>query len=166
VPVVAIPGAAWGDPMISDRLQPAVRVTAVLVATLAIAAYAWWATGLHAFTVGSYVAVGLPVAPLVAVVLVDRPDDSDADGSYAGGEGPEIGLRSAFPWLLLLAIAIGLEAWGLALGGRSTSVPTFSTVVDHAMAWHVVRFVLFCGWLAVGWAAVIRASLRSHRVFD
>ncbi len=152
--------------MTTDRVQPGVRVTTAVVGTLAVAAYAWWATGLHPFTAGSYVAVGLPVVALVLVVLVTRPDGSDRIGSSAVAEGPEIGLRTAFPWLLLFTIAIGLEVWGLALGGRSANVPTLSTVVDHAMAWHGVRFVLFCGWLAVGWAAELRAALRYSRVDD
>jgi hypothetical protein len=137
-------------------------MAAALVGTLVIAGYAWWATGLHPFTAGSYAAAGLPVAALVLVVMV-RPDSSGRSESYAGVEGSEIGLRTAFPWLLLLALAIGLETWGLLLGGRSTSVPTLSTVADHAMAWHGMRFVLFCGWLALGWSTEISAALRNYR---
>jgi hypothetical protein len=51
---------------------------------------------------------------------------------------------------------IGIEAAGLALGGKSAQVPTISTVVDHAIAWHFVRFVLFAGWLAVCVAPLAR----------
>ena len=162
--MVAGMGAAHVGPMTTDRVQSAFRVTTVLVGMLAIAAYAWWATGLHPFTAGSYVAVGLPVAALVLVVLSKRPDGSGRNGSSAVAEGSKIELRTAFPWVLLLVFAIGLEAWGLALGGRSTTVPTLSTVVDHAMAWHVERFVLFCGWLGVGWAGEFRAAWRIRRV--
>ncbi len=150
--------------MTSHRVLAVVRFTTVLVGMFAIAAYAWWATGLHPFTVGSYVAVGLPVVALVLVVLVVRPDGSDRNGSQTGADGPEVNLRTAFPWLLLFVIAVGLEVWGLALGGRSKTVPTLSTVVDHAMAWHVVRFVLFCAWLATGWASELRAALRYCKV--
>ncbi|MCQ4118126.1 hypothetical protein [Rhodococcus tibetensis] len=69
-------------------------------------------------------------------------------------------LLSVLPWLILLVLAVGLEGVGLALGGRSTSVPTLSTVIDYALAWHPVRFVLFCGWLAVGGAPVVRMVHR------
>ena len=44
----------------------------------------------------------------------------------------------------------GLEAVGLALGGRSADVPTLSTVVDHALGWHLTRLLLFVGWLLIG----------------
>jgi hypothetical protein len=38
-------------------------------------------------------------------------------------------------------------------------------VVDYALAGHFVRFLLFCGWLAVGWAPFLRAArlARSQR---
>jgi hypothetical protein len=148
------------------RGKPAVPGPATLAGTMVIAAYAWWATGLRSFTAGAYVAVGLPVAALVLVVLVVRPDGSARTESRAGVEGSEIRLRTTFPWLLLLALAVGLEAGGLALGGRSTVVPTLSTVADHALAWHAVRFVLFCGWLAVGWAPVLRMTFRGNAGAD
>ncbi|MGH9098038.1 MAG: hypothetical protein ACRDWB_11510, partial [Acidimicrobiales bacterium] len=67
-------------------------------------------------------------------------------------------LRSVFPWVVFGALAIGLEGLGLALGGRSSGVPTISTVVDHALAWHGLRFVLFAGWLAMGWVPAIRGA--------
>ena len=66
-------------------------------------------------------------------------------------------------WIFIFPIllAVGLEAVGLALGGRSAGVPTLSTVIDHALGRHGVRFVLFLGWLAVGWAPV--AGVVCHR---
>jgi len=159
-------GVAPGISMTRRHVHPVVRVTSALVLILAIAAYTWWATGLHPFTAGSYVAVGLPVVALLLVVLVFRPDRSDRNGPSGDARSPEICLRTAYPWILLFVIAIGLEVCGLALGGRSTTVPTLSTVVDHAMAWHVVRFVLFYGWLAFGWAAGFRAAVRYCNVGD
>jgi hypothetical protein len=69
-------------------------------------------------------------------------------------------LRSTFPWVVLLLLAVGLEVAGLALGGRSTEVPTLSTVIDHALGWHGVRLALFLGWLAVGWAPVARVAVH------
>ncbi len=158
-----MPGGLRRDAMTTNRVRATARVTAAVVGGSAIAACAWWATGLHPFTTGSYVAVGLPVIALVIVVLRHQQDGSHRNGLYAGGERSEIGVRTAFPWLLLVAVAVGLEVWGLSLGGQSSTVPTVSTVVDHAMSWHVVRFVLFCGWLAAGWAAEIRVASRNCR---
>jgi hypothetical protein len=54
-------------------------------------------------------------------------------------------VRWALPWLLVALAAAGLEGLGLALGGRSKTVPTLSTMIDHALAWHALRLILFCG---------------------
>ena len=148
--------------MTTHRWKRAVLSPAALAGTMVIAAFVWWATGLHSFTASAYAAVGLPVVSLVLVVLVVRPDVSARTESPAGEECPAIRLHTTFPWLLLLAVGAGLEAWGLALGGRSTGVPTLSTVADHALAWHGVRFALFCGWLAAGWAPLLRRAVRGH----
>ncbi len=117
-----------------------------------VSAYAWWATGVAPFTTGAYLAVALPVAGLVVAALVlpapprwRRPADRP--------------WYRALPWIGLLAVAVAIETAGLALGGRSTGVPTLSTVVDHALAWHAVRFVLFLAWLALGWAPVARQAV-------
>ncbi len=120
------------------------------------ALYAYWATGLEPFTGLAYIAVGVPVVLLAGVAVIDPREDGT----------PRVGgmtLRSVLPWLVLLFVAAGLEGLGLALGGRSTTVPTLSTVIDHALAWHPVRFVLFCGWLAVGAGPVVRMYHRCVR---
>jgi hypothetical protein len=144
----------------------------------AAALFSWWATGVPPFTVRAYVAVGIPALLLLVVGIADSlsgpteghdPDRGPDRGPDPGpGAGPAPGrqplqLRRTFPWLLLVLVAVGLEVSGLALGGRSQTVPTLSTVVDHALAWHVVRFVLFCTWIAVGWSPLVRATGRFGR---
>lgn len=133
-----------------------------VAAAAAIAAYAWWATGLQPFTTRAYVAVGIPVAALTIAAVVARPGGSREGRSPASPAARQSPLRAALPWVLVLVLVAGLEAVGLALGGRSGRVPTLSTVVDHALAWHSVRFAMFCGWLATGWAPVFRAALCSR----
>ena len=125
----------------------------VVVGAAAAALAGWWVTGLRPFTITDYVAVGLSVAGLVAVVVV-RSRGLGHSIEWPGQA--TFSLRSAFPWVVLVALGVGLEGVGLALGGRSARVPTLSTVVDHALAWHGLRFVLFCAWLAVGWVPALR----------
>ena len=98
----------------------------------------------------SKVAVAVPVAVLVAVVVLIPHARSDVIHPPRSSEPAGAGLRSAAPWLVLVAIVVGLEAVGLALGGRSPTVPTFSTVADHALVSHASRFVIFCAWLGLG----------------
>lgn len=119
--------------------------------------YAWWATGTQPFTLSAYVAVGVPVVLVGAVALGRSACPVTSHPPALGG-----GLWSASPWIVILALAVGLECTALALGGQSTDVPTLSTVVDHALGRHALRFLLFCGWLAVGFAPLVW-GLSPHR---
>ena len=124
------------------------------------AGYAYWATGLHPFTWIAYLAVGIPVV-ICGSVLVVR--GSVGAGTGAGiGSGRVLTRAAAIPWLVLALAIAGLEGVGLALGGRSRTVPTLSTVVDHALGWHVSRMVLFCGWLLIGVVPAVRGHGRGE----
>ncbi len=127
-----------------------------LACVICVAGYAYWATGVRPFTVSAYVAVGIPVTVVGCVAAFGWP----ARGPRP--QGAEMaGLRWVLPWLLIALLAAGLEGLGLALGGRSTTVPTMSTVIDHGLAWHALRLALFCGWLLIGSAPLIR-TIRDH----
>jgi hypothetical protein len=119
-----------------------------LLVTAGVVAYGYWATGRAPFGAAAYLAVGIPIALAAAAVLLGR-------GSSTPRETPPlVTVHSAWPWLSIAGLMVGLEAAGLALGGRSAAVPTLSTVVDHALAWHLVRLLLFVGWLLIGWSLV------------
>jgi hypothetical protein len=119
-----------------------------LLVTTGVVGYGYWATGRAPFSALAYVAVGIPIALAAAGVLV-RPGPSPPRRA-----APRVTVRSTWPWLLIAGLVVGLEAVGLALGGRSATFPTLSTVVDHALAWHLVRLLLFAGWLLIGWSLV------------
>ena len=127
----------------------------------AASVYAWWATGTQPFTLIAYVAVGIPVI-LAGAVALGRP------ASRVTSPPPTLdgGLWRAAPWIVILALAVGLECTALALGGRSPDVPTLSTVVDHALGRHALRFLLFWGWLAVGFAPAAWAWSRRRSRAD
>jgi hypothetical protein len=121
---------------------------------------AWWATGTRPFTLSAYLAVGVPVVLVGAGALGQSASSPvPTDPPTLGG-----GLWDTSPWIVILALAVGLECAALALGGQSTDVPTLSTVVDHALGRHALRFLLFCGWLAVGFAPLVwgRSRRRSR----
>jgi hypothetical protein len=107
--------------------------------------YAYLATAPRPFTDPAYLAVAVPVVLLGIPAVLRR-----------GPRRPRVHVARAWPWFALVALAVALESVGLALGGRSPSVPTLSTVVDHALAGHIVRAVLFCGWLALPAFALLR----------
>ena len=156
---------------------------AVVVVVVVVVAYAWWATGVQPFTVGAYVAVGIPIVIVTVLALApgrswspwpgpQEPATAPSHGTSAGdapapGFTPpdsRSGLGEAVPWIIILVAAVGLEGVALALGGRSAIVPTLSTVVDRGLRWHPVRLLLFCGWLSIGGVPTVRALLRlRHR---
>lgn len=110
-------------------------------------AYAWWAAGTRPFGASSYLAVGLAaLAGLVVMIGGPRPAEFEP--------------RPLWPWLVVLLSGLALEVVDLALGGRDSTWPTLSTVVDQALRWHLVRAVLFFGWLLLGWWLSGRRSLR------
>jgi hypothetical protein len=138
------------------------RSPLVLVSVAALAAYAWWATGVAPFTGRAYIVVGIPVAAVAVGAALDRRGDGSPilSPNQPRPSGPgAAALDAALPWALLGAVALALELVALALGGRSNAVPTLSTVVDHALSRHPVRFVLFCAWLAVAGVPLLRRHL-------
>ncbi len=124
----------------------------VALAVAVGAAYAWWVAGVAPFSALSYTLVAVP--SLIALVVYAHdggftPRRGDLAAHYRRrADGAT--LESVAPWLSVLAVAAALEVWGLALGGRSVAVPTLSTIVDHLLATHFERAVLFMLWLAVG----------------
>jgi phosphate/sulfate permease len=126
---------------------------------LVLVAYAWWVSGLAAFTTRATAAVVVPAVLLLALALVAAPAVRDVGDA----SGPAVGLRAVTPWLVLAVVAVVLESVGLALGGRSHAVPTLSTVVDHVLSARWSRFVL-CGlWLGIGVAGALRLRPSAGR---
>ena len=126
-----------------------------------LAAYAWWATGVAPFTAAAYLLVAL-VALVVLVGYARRggltPGRADVDDHYR--RRVDRRARDAVPWIAWLTAVVALEAVGLALGGRSRTVPTLSTTVDHLLVTHGVRAALFLLWTLVGVGAVRGLALR------
>ena len=134
---------------VSSRTRPAVFVV--------LAGYSWVMTGVHPFTTTSYVMVAVPsLAFVIAYVslggLSRRREDVDA---HYRRHAESATLRSVTPWITLLIAAVLLEVIGLLLGGRSTSVPTLSTAVDHLLEQHWERFLICLMWLLAGAVPVL-----------
>jgi len=141
------------------------RVTLIAATFGAVAVvYAWIATGVTPFTTTAYVLVALPSVALLVVYArlgVFTVRQPKLDRLYQERAGRQT-LAQLTPWLAVLAGALTLEVVGLALGGRSTSVPTLSTEMDHLLVTHWGRWALYVAWLAVGaWPA--RGLLRARR---
>lgn len=121
-------------------------------------AYAWWASGVRAFTTTAYVLVAIPsLLALATYVSLGGLSPRRRDVTRYYHERAEgVSFKGVVPWLVVLVLAIALEVVGLALGGRSHEVPTLSTTVDHLLVWHWGRWLLYVAWLAVGVVPIIR----------
>ncbi len=151
------------------RRHPTARARQIQLVTLAAIVgitYAWIATGVAPFTATAYVLVGVPSAAALVLYAglgafsVRQPS---FDRLYFDAAARPTITRVA-PWLAVLAGAVVLEAVGLSLGGRSKSVPTLSTEMDHLLVAHWGRCVLYVAWLALGaWPMRRLARLRHAR---
>jgi hypothetical protein len=117
-----------------------------------LAGYSWVMTGVRPFSSTSYLVVAVPsVAFVIAYVLLGGLSHRRADvDAYYQRHAEGATLRSVTPWITLLIAAVLLEVIGLLLGGRSTSVPTLSTAIDHLLEQHWVRFLICLTWLLAG----------------
>jgi hypothetical protein len=139
-------------------------VKRVTVLALLVALYAGLASGVKPFTSLAYVLVAIPsLTALVMYVLLGglTPHRDDVTNYYLERSGGAT-LINVVPWLSLLALAVGLEVVGLALGGRSNSVPTLSTTVDHLLVTREGRWLLYATWLSVGIAPLLRLWQRQR----
>jgi hypothetical protein len=135
---------------------------AYIGAVVLIAAYAWFATGVKPFHVLAYVVVGIPIFVVVGLYAVEGTfAEGPASASrYYRERAASVLLSRSTPWLVVLLGAVVLEAVGLLLGGRSSRVPTLSTMVDHLLRTHGLRCALYLLWLAVGLAPLRRLHQR------
>jgi hypothetical protein len=138
------------------------RSTTILIIVAAIA-YAWIATYVRPFTSHAYIVVAVPslAALLIYASLGGFSKRADIDDHYRM-RSSSVTWRTVAPWIAIALLAMALESAGLALGGRSPSVPTLSTTVDHLLVDHWERCVLFAAWMAVG-ASPLRRLRRARR---
>lgn len=121
-------------------------------AIVVLAAYAWFTAGVKPFTSLSYLLVAIPCLVFVLAFAwlggFSRHRGDLAAHYQRQADGAT--LSSVMPWIALVSAAVLLETVGLLLGGRSTSVPTLSTSVDHLLAMHSERWLFCWTWLLVG----------------
>ena len=127
------------------------------VVVVVAVAYGWWDAGVRPFTWQSYVLIAFPIAVVIGCYI--------SDGSFARTtrrellstqDGSAFGSRQS-AWWAIIVFAVLLEAWGLALGGRSSAVPTLSTTLDHLLATRVERTIVFVVWLACGASPLLQS---------
>jgi hypothetical protein len=131
-------------------------MTRTVITTTILAGYAWVTTGVAPFSSSSYVLVAIPSAVIILTyVALGGLSHRDAVSSHYQRQSRDASLSSVTPWITVLTVAVVLEVIGLSLGGRSPSVPTLSTTVDHLLRFHWERGLFCFAWLAVGLAPLV-----------
>jgi hypothetical protein len=133
------------------------QMTRTAIGVAILAGYAWVVAGVKPFSSLSYVLVAIPsvVFVLAYVALGGLLPHHETVNAYYQRESGDASISTVAPWIVVLIVAVTLEVIGLSLGGRSSSVPTLSTAVDHLLRFHWERCLMCVAWLLVGVAPLI-----------
>lgn len=127
------------------------RPRQVRVLTLAAAAaYSGLASGATPFTVPADIAVSVPSALFAGVLVMERLRPGGGPWRRIAVERPARG-GSAVPWLLVVAVLIGVELASYFHGGPRTDYPTVSSGMNALFRYRAAKAAAWWLWLAVGW---------------
>jgi hypothetical protein len=140
-----------------------IHASRAVVIVVMLAAYSWVTAGVTPFSAPAYAFVALPsVAFVVAYVSMGGLSRHRGDvNTYYQDRSRDTTLSNVAPWISVFVAALVLEAIGLSLGGRSTSVPTLSTTIDHLLKMQWERSIFCFAWLLAGTVPLIRLRQSS-----
>ena len=133
-------------------------------AVAALLAWSWWTAGTRPFEAAGYVAVGVPSAILLVAVGIASAAPAHRRAARASyrSSADRLPVVARVAWIVWVGAAAGCEAVALWLGGRSATVATLSTTVDHLLGTRLGRAGLVALWLAVGGIGVARLARASR----
>jgi hypothetical protein len=134
----------------ATRSAPGRHRALILAGAVAVAGYAWWATGLRPFTLGSLAAILLPGVALVTTSPNLRTSGPSLASWYAA-QRQRFDARSSERWIWVSVVG-AIVVWQLVnfFASPRADHPTLSSMLG-AIEDHPVRLVLFVLWLALGW---------------
>ncbi len=120
-------------------------------ALVVAAVFSGVASGARPFTVPADVAVSLPSALFVGVLVAERLRP-DAGPWRRIDRARPAGVRgSAVPWLVAIAVLVGVELASYFHGGPRADYPTLSSGADALFRYRAVKAAAWFVWLTVGW---------------
>ena len=110
-----------------------------VAAFVVLMAFGWWVTAQPPFSTSG--TIGVLVAGVALIVLARASRRTDPADTEVSGQ-----------WVWI-AIVAGLVVWELVtfVEHPREAHPTISSITDPLQAEHVVRWLLFGGWLGFGW---------------
>ena len=111
----------------------------LVAAFVVLMAFGWWVTAQPPFSTSG--TIGVLVAGVALIVLARASRRTDPADTEVSGQ-----------WVWI-AIVAGLVVWELVtfVEHPREAHPTISSITDPLQAEHVVRWLLFGGWLGFGW---------------
>jgi hypothetical protein len=127
-----------------------------------VLAYAMGAALIGSYTTEAHVAVGIPIAAALVLVVLRRhtrlvraplaPSTTRADANR----------RVLILWAVLLGATVYWQLMVFTSGPRDT-YPTVSSLINIAMDPYPVRVTVWVAWLVLGWYLVRSAPTRTGR---
>lgn len=137
------------------RRSPAGRAGGAAAAgVLGAAAYAWFASATTPFTLPADVTTAVPLAAMVAVVVLQGVRPAGTPWRRLPVDRPPDG-GTALPWVAIVAVLVVSEGASLVAGARS-SHPTLSSLSDAVFRWHAAKSAVYFVWLVLCWYFVRR----------
>ncbi len=132
------------------------RHAAAAIALGAAAILAGVASGARPFTVPADVAVSVPSALLVGSLALERLRPGTGPWRRMDRARPEGGRGTAVPWLVVIAVLVGVELASYFHSGPRADYPTISSAMDALFRHRAARAAAWLAWLTVGWYLVRR----------
>ena len=129
---------------------------AATVALGAAAIFAGVASGARPFTVPADVAVSVPSALFVAALALERLRPRAGPWRRLDRARPEGGNGTAVPWLVVIAVLVGVELASYFHGGPRADYPTLSSMMDALFRHRAAKAAAWLAWLGTGWYLVRR----------
>lgn len=119
----------------------------------AAALYAGLASGARTFTVPADVAVSIPGAVFLAALVAERirPDRGPWRRIDPGRPPAREHGDTALPWLLVIALLVGVELASYFHGGPRSDYPTISYGLTTLFRSRAARAAGWFAWLTAGW---------------
>ena len=132
------------------------RHAAATSALCAAAILAGVASGARPFTVPADVAVSVPSALFVGALALERLRPDAGPWRRMDRARPEGGRGTAVPWLVVIAVLVGVELASYFHGGPRADYPTISSGLDALFRHRAAKAAAWFAWLTVGWYLVRR----------
>jgi len=115
------------------------------VGVVGFMAFGWWVTAQPPFSTAA--TVGVLVAGVALIVFATWHRRRESRPAPVTRSEARAGLLL---WVVVLALVLAWELFTLFQHPRSAH-PTVSSISDPLQAQHVARWLLFGGWLGLGW---------------